>query len=89
MVRIPAVVVHFRSFLVFLTGILSALALARIDSLALESTRALTSQVLDCLSSLPAGMISLKKNNWTEMYMFQFIFGFGLFNHFGWFSQSV
>ena len=60
-VRIPAAVDHCRSFLVFLTGILYDLALSRIDSLAPESTRALTSQVLDCLPLLPAGMTSLTK----------------------------
>ena len=41
-VRTPAAVDHCRSLLVFLTGSLSALALVRIDSLAPESTRALT-----------------------------------------------
>ena len=60
-VRTPAAVDHCRSFLVFLTGTLYALALARIDSLAPELTRALTSQVLDCLSFLPTGMTSLTK----------------------------
>ena len=60
-VRIPEAVDHCRSILVFLTGNLSALALARIDSLAPESTRDLTSRVFDCLSFLPAGMTSLKK----------------------------
>ena len=60
-VRIPAAVDHCRSFLVFLTVSLSAEALARIDSLAPESTMALTSRVLDCLSFLPAGMTSLTK----------------------------
>ena len=53
-VRIPAAVDHCRSFLLFLTGSLSALALARIDSLSPESTRALTRRVLDCLPFLPA-----------------------------------
>ena len=52
---------HCCSLLVILAGSLSALALARIDSLAPESTRALTSRVLDCLSFLPAGMTSLTK----------------------------
>ena len=60
-VKTPEAVDHCRSFLVFLTGSLSALALARIDSLAPESTRSLTSQVLDYLSFLPAGMTSLTK----------------------------
>ena len=60
-VRTPAAVDHCRTFLVFLTGSFSALVLDRIDSLAPESTRALTSRVLDCLSFLPAGMTSLTK----------------------------
>ena len=60
-VRTPVAVDHCRSFLVFFTDSLSALALARIDSLAPESTRALTSRVLDCLSFLPAGMTSLTR----------------------------
>ena len=60
-VRIPAAVDHCRSYLVFLTGSFPALALARIYSLAPESTRALTSRVLDCISFLPAGTTSLKK----------------------------
>ena len=60
-VRTPAVVDHCRSFLFFFTFSLSALALARIDSLAPESNRALTSRVLECLSFLPAGMTSLTK----------------------------
>ena len=47
--RTPVAVDHCRYFLVFLTGSLSALALARMDSLSPESTRALTRQVLDCL----------------------------------------
>ena len=58
-VKTPAAVDHCRSCLIFLTGSLSVLALARIDSLSHESTRALTSRVLDCLSFLPAGMTSL------------------------------
>ena len=41
-VRTPAAVDHCCSFLVFLTGSLSALSLARIDSLSPESARALT-----------------------------------------------
>ena len=60
-VRTPAAVDHYRSFLVFLTGSLSALDLARIESLAPELTRALTIRFLDCLSFLPAGMTSLTK----------------------------
>ena len=58
-VRTTAAVDHCCSCLVFLTGILSALALARIDSLAPELARALTIRVLDCLSFSPAGMTSL------------------------------
>ena len=46
MVRTPVAVDHCFSFLVFLTGSLSALALERIDSVASESTRDLPSQVL-------------------------------------------
>ena len=60
-VRTQAAVDHCCYFLVFLNGGLSALALAIIDSLAPESTRDLTSRVLDCLSFLPAGMNSLTK----------------------------
>ena len=60
-VRTPAAVDHCRSFLVFLTGSFSILALARIDSLAPELTRALTRRVLDCLPFLPARMTSLTK----------------------------
>ena len=60
-VRTPAAVDHCHSCLVFLTDSLSALALARIYSVAPESTRALTSRVLECLSFLPAGMTSLTK----------------------------
>ena len=60
-VRTPSDVEHCRSCSVFLTGSLSALDLARTDSLAPKSTRALTSRVLDCLSFLPAGMTSLIK----------------------------
>ena len=61
MVRTPAAVDHCCSFLVFLTGSLSDLALARIESLAPELIRALTSRVLDFLSFLPAVMNSLTK----------------------------
>ena len=60
-VRTPAAVDHCRYFLVFLTGRLSALVLAIIDSLTPESTRALTRQAFDCLLFLPAGMNSLTK----------------------------
>ena len=60
-VRTPAAVDHYHSFLVFLTGSLSALALAKIDSIAPESTRDLTRQVLDCLPFFPAGITSLTK----------------------------
>ena len=58
-VRTPAAVDHCRSCLVFLTVILPALDLVRIDSLAPDSTRYLTSRVLDCLFFLPAGMTIL------------------------------
>ena len=58
-VRILAAVDHCRSCLVFLTGSLYDFDLVRIDSLAPESTRDLTSRVLDCLSFLPAGITSL------------------------------
>ena len=60
-VRTPAAVDHCRYFLVFLTVSLSDLALARIYSLAPESTRDLTRRVFDCLPFLPAGMTSLTK----------------------------
>ena len=33
---------------------------------------------------IPAG-----KNNRTEMFVFQFLFSFGVFNHFRWLTQSV
>ena len=59
LVKTPVSVDHCHYCLVFLTVRLSAFALVIIDSLAPELTRALTSQVLDCLSSLPAGMTSL------------------------------
>ena len=60
-VSTPAAVDHCHYFLIFLTFSLSALALARIDSLAPESTRDLTRQVLDCLPFLTAGITSLTK----------------------------
>ena len=60
-VRTPAAVEHCRSCLVFLTWSLSNLALARMESLAPESTRSLTSRVLECLSFLPSGMTSSTK----------------------------
>ena len=60
-VRTPAALDHCRSFLFFFTVSLSDLALARIDSLAAESTRDLTRRVLDYLSFLPAGITSLTK----------------------------
>ena len=75
-VRTPAAVDHCRSFLVFLTGSLSVLALARIDSLAPDSARVLTSRVLDCLSLLPAGMTSLKKIIGLECLCFSFFLDF-------------
>ena len=72
-VRTPAVVDHCRSFLVFLTGSLSALDLARIDSLAPESTRALPRKLWDYLPFLPAGMNNLTKiiQKETETQTFQ------------------
>ena len=60
-VRTPAAVDHCCYFLVFFTCSLSDLALARIDSLAPESTRYLTSLVLDCLPFLPTVMTSFTK----------------------------
>ena len=75
-VRTPAAVDHCRYFLVFLTGSFSALALSRIDSLAPESTRALTSRVLDCLSFLPAGMTSLTKIIGLKCLCFSFFLDF-------------
>ena len=72
-VKIPAAVDHCCSFLVFLTGRLSALALARIDSLAPESTRDLTRRVLDCLPFLPAGITSLTKIIGLKCLFFSFV----------------
>ena len=73
----------------FLTGSLSNFALVRIYSLAPDSTRDLTSRVLDCLSFLSAGE-QFEKGNWTEMYMFQFFIGFVLFILFiSWLQKSV
>ena len=60
-VRKSEAVDHCSSCLVFLNVSLSDFALVRIDSLAPELTRDLTSQVLDCLFFLPAGMSSLTK----------------------------
>ena len=60
-VRKPVAVDHCCSCLVLLTGSLPTLAFVRIDSLAPELTRSLTSRVLDCLSFLPAGVTSLTK----------------------------
>ena len=57
----PASVYQCRSCLVFLTDGLSAFNLVRIDLLAPELTRDLTSWVFECLSFLPSGMTSLKK----------------------------
>ena len=59
--RTPAAVDHCCSCLVFLNVSLSAFTLVRIDSLDPESTRALTSRVLDCLSFLPSWITSLTK----------------------------
>ena len=58
-VRTPATVDHCRSFLAFLTGSVSAFVFVIIDSLAPDTTRELTSQVLDCNYFLPAVMNSL------------------------------
>ena len=77
-VRTPEAVDHCRSLLVFLTGSLSALALARIDSLPPELTRALTRQVLDCLPFLPAGMTSLTKVIGLKCLCFSFFLDFFL-----------
>ena len=57
--RTPAPVDHCPSCLVFFTGSLSDFALFRIDSLAPELARALTSWVLNFMSFLPSGMTSL------------------------------
>ena len=75
-VRTPAAVDHCRYFLVFLTGSFSALALARIDSLAPESTSALTNWVLDYLPFLPAGMTSLTKIIGLKCLCFSFFLDF-------------
>ena len=61
LVRAPAAVYHCPYCLVFFIGSLSDLSLVRIDSLAPESTRALTSRVLECLYLLPAGVTILTK----------------------------
>ena len=60
-VRTSATVDHCCSWLVFFNGSLPALSLVRIEPLAPESTRALTSRVLDCLYFFTAGMTSLTK----------------------------
>ena len=75
---------HCRSFLVFLTGSVSALYLARTDSLAPESTRDLTSRVLDCLSLLPSGMTRLINIIGLKCICFRFVFIL-----FSWVLQSV
>ena len=73
--RTPAAVDQCSYCLVFLTGSLSALDLARIDSLAPESTRDLNSRVLDCLSFLPSGMTSLTKIIGLKCMCFSFFLG--------------
>ena len=73
-VRTPAAVDHCCYCLVFLTGSFSAFALVRIDSPAPESTRDLTSRVLDFLSILPALMTSLKKIIGLKWTFFSFLF---------------
>ena len=75
-VRAPAAVDQCRSCLVFLTGSLSDFALARIVPLAPESTRAWTSRVLECLSFLTAGMISLTKIIGLKCMCFSFLMDF-------------
>ena len=75
-VRTPEAVDYCCSFLVFLTGNFSALALVRIDSLAPELTRALISRVLDCLSFFPAGMTSLTKIIGLKCLCFSFFLDF-------------
>ena len=72
-VRTPSDVDHCSSYLVFLTGSLYDLALTRIDSLAPESTRDLTSRVLECMSFLPAGMTSLTKRIGLKCMCFSFL----------------
>ena len=75
MVRTPSAVEHCRSCLVFLTGSFSDFALARIDSIAPELTRGLTSRVLECLSFLPSRMNSLKKIIRLKFTCFSFLLG--------------
>ena len=75
-VSTPAVVDHCRSFLLSLTGSLSALALVIIDSLATELTRSLTRRVLDCLPFLPAGITSLTKIIGLKCLCFSFFLDF-------------
>ena len=75
-VRTPADVDHCYSWLFFLTGSLSAFSLVEIDALAPESTRALTSWVLDCMYFFSAGMTSLTKIIGLKCMCFSFLFGF-------------
>ena len=72
-VRTLAAVDHCRSSLVFLTGSLSAFALVMIDSLDPESTSALTSRFLDCLSFLSSGINSLTKIIGLKCMCFSFL----------------
>ena len=89
LVRKPAAVYHCRSCLVFLNGSFSALSLLRIDSLLTDSTRALTSRVLDYISFLPDGMTSLTEILGLKCICVQFLIGFLLFVFIGWILQSV
>ena len=59
--RTPGAVEHCPSCSVLLNGSLAGVFLVRIYSLAPDSTRALTSRILDCLSFLLSGMTSLTK----------------------------
>ena len=72
-VRTLADVEQCHSCLVFLTGSLSSLYLTMIYSLAPESTRALTSRVLDCLSFFPSGMTCLTKRIGLKCTCFSFL----------------
>ena len=89
-VRTTADVDHCIYCLVFLTGSLYAFALMMIDSLYPESTRALTSRVLDCLYFFPSRMTILTKiiglkymcfNLLLDLVFLSLLFGFSrLFN---------
>ena len=89
-VRKPAAVDHCHSYVVVLTGSLSALALARIDSLAPELTRALTSRVLYCLSYLSAGMTSFTNIIGVKWICFSFLEYLDCLSFFiGWILRGV